>query len=94
MPESEKAASAKLMLAEIRELMDAAETSSEWKTGLARQQAHQPHPTNPAIERDRVLEEIVCELLRPMLQKWLDENMHPIVEREIKAALREPSARR
>jgi uncharacterized protein involved in propanediol utilization len=31
MPESEKAASAKLMLAEIRELMDAAETSSEWK---------------------------------------------------------------
>jgi cell pole-organizing protein PopZ len=94
MAESEKANSAKMMLAEIRELMDAAETGSEWKTGLARQRRDQPNPTEPATERDRVLEEIVCELLRPMLQKWLDQNMRSIVEKEIKVALREPSVGR
>jgi len=32
----------------------------------------------------RTLEEVVMELLRPMLKSWLDENLPPLVERLVK----------
>ncbi len=35
----------------------------------------------------RTLEEIVCDLLRPMLQTWLDENLPPLVERLARAEI-------
>ena len=90
MPEVEKTASAKMMLAEIRELMDGAEIGSAWKRGLPDRQGHDPQPaTDRATARIQLLEEIVRELMRPILQRWLDENMPSILEREIKAVLRQ-----
>ena len=32
----------------------------------------------------RTLEEVVTELLKPMLKAWLDENLPPLVERLVK----------
>ncbi len=32
----------------------------------------------------RTLEEVVMELLKPMLKAWLDENLPPLVERLVK----------
>jgi uncharacterized protein len=36
---------------------------------------------------DRSLEELVRELLRPMLQRWLDENLPGLVERAVRAEI-------
>jgi uncharacterized protein len=36
---------------------------------------------------DRPLEELVRELLRPMLQRWLDENLPGLVERAVRAEI-------
>ena len=35
----------------------------------------------PALVAGRALEEVVADLLRPMLQRWLDEHLPEIVER-------------
>ena len=37
---------------------------------------------------DRALEEIACDVLRPMLRRWFDENLSRIIEREEKARKR------
>ena len=34
---------------------------------------------------DRTLEELVGEMLRPMLQRWLDENLPELVQRAVRA---------
>ena len=36
---------------------------------------------------DRTLEDIVRDVLRPMLQTWLDENLSGVVEREVQAEI-------
>jgi uncharacterized protein len=36
---------------------------------------------------DRTLEEIVREMLRPLLQTWLDQNLPPLVERFVQAEI-------
>jgi len=36
---------------------------------------------------DRSLEELVRELLRPMLQRWLDENLPGLVERAVRSEI-------
>jgi uncharacterized protein len=38
-------------------------------------------PETPIGRGDKTLEDIVRELLRPLLQAWLDENLPPLVER-------------
>jgi uncharacterized protein len=38
--------------------------------------------TNP-----RTLEDVVTEMLRPMLKSWLDENLPPLVERLVRAEI-------
>ena len=38
----------------------------------------------------RTLEEVVMELLKPMLKAWLDENLPPLVERLDKRANGKP----
>jgi len=35
----------------------------------------------------RTLEEVVSELLRPMLKSWLDENLPEMVERLVRAEI-------
>ena len=40
--------------------------------------AHDPGPTMGA---DKTLEDLVKEMLRPMLKEWLDKNLPPMVER-------------
>ena len=39
------------------------------------------------VRNDRSLEEVVMELLRPMLKSWLDENLPGMVERLVRAEL-------
>jgi hypothetical protein len=53
-----------------------------------------PAPSEPSPERelqlgaaDRTLEEIVRDLLRPVLQTWLDEHLPEIVERLLQAEI-------
>jgi uncharacterized protein len=40
---------------------------------------------DPRLSGNRSLEELVRELLRPMLQRWLDENLPGLVERAVRA---------
>ena len=48
----------------------------------------EPHfdagPTRPG---GRTLEEVVSDLLRPMLQRWLDDNLPRLVETTVRAEL-------
>jgi uncharacterized protein len=47
-----------------------------------------PRPRrDPPLVGDRPLEDIVRELLRPLLQTWLDENLPAIVERLVAAEI-------
>ena len=39
-------------------------------------------------QSDQTLEDIVKELLRPMLKEWLDENLPGTVERIVKSEIR------
>ena len=41
----------------------------------------------------RPLDEIVCDLLRPLLRTWLDENLPGIVERLVQAEIARVSPR-
>ena len=41
----------------------------------------------PRLSGGRSLEELVRELLRPMLQRWLDENLPGLVERAVRAEI-------
>jgi hypothetical protein len=38
-------------------------------------------------EHSRTLEDIVKEMMRPMLREWLDENLPPIVERMVRSEI-------
>ena len=44
--------------------------------------------------RGRTVEELVSELMRPMLKTWLDENLPPIVERLVGAEIERISCAR
>lgn len=43
---------------------------------------HAPRPSGPKPHRVGALtvEELAAELMRPMLQRWMDENLHDIVK--------------
>jgi cell pole-organizing protein PopZ len=47
----------------------------------------------PPLVGGRPLDDIVRELLRPLLQTWLDENLPGIVERLVQAEIARISAR-
>ena len=68
------------MLAEIREILgreDQPGTTSP--TGI-------PAETKPSVEgRARTLEDVVRDLLRPMLRRWFDENLQSLIDREMQA---------
>ena len=42
---------------------------------------------------NRTLEDMVRELLRPMLKEWLDDNLPPLVERLVRDEIAPPRAR-
>lgn len=50
-------------------------------------------PREPPLVGGRPLDEIVRELLRPLLRTWLDENLPGIVERLVQAEIARISAR-
>jgi uncharacterized protein len=39
------------------------------------------------IENARTLQDLVLEMLRPMLKSWLDDNLPPLVERLVLAEI-------
>jgi cell pole-organizing protein PopZ len=39
------------------------------------------------VENARTLQDLVCELLRPMLKSWLDDNLPTVVERLVLAEI-------
>jgi len=39
------------------------------------------------VQNARTLEDLVREMLRPMLKAWLDDNLPPLVERLVKAEI-------
>lgn len=43
--------------------------------------------TNMLGQDSRTIEDLVSELLRPMLREWLDDNLPPLVERLVKAEI-------
>ena len=48
---------------------------------------HEAAEANAAAAGARTLEDIVCDLLRPMLQTWLDANLPALVERLARAEI-------
>ena len=48
----------------------------------------EPHfDAGPAQSGGRTLEEVVSDMLRPMLQRWLDDNLPRLVEGTVRAEL-------
>ena len=39
------------------------------------------------VENERTLEDVVREMLRPMLRSWLDDNLPTLVERLVRAEI-------
>jgi cell pole-organizing protein PopZ len=39
------------------------------------------------VENARTLQDLVCEILRPMLKSWLDDNLPTVVERLVLAEI-------
>lgn len=60
---------------------------------LARVAAAPRGPRSSPMVGERPLEDIVRELLRPLLQTWLDENLPPLVERLVEAEIARIAAR-
>ena len=79
-PKTQPQAPIEDMLAEIREILgreDQPGTTSP--TGI-------PAETKPSVEgRARTLEDVVRDLLRPMLRRWFDENLQSLIDREMQA---------
>jgi hypothetical protein len=71
-------------LAEIRELL--AQMNSHEPPGWGRAA---PEQFEPPLNGSRTLQAIVCELLRPRLQRWLDENLPRLVEPKVRAEVTE-----
>jgi hypothetical protein len=68
------------MLAEIREIF-----GREGQPG-ATSPIGVPAETKPPVERRaRTLEDVVRDLLRPMLRSWFDENLQSLIDREMQA---------
>jgi cell pole-organizing protein PopZ len=62
-------------------------TSLAAAAAFARLAATPRGPRAPPLLGDRPLEDVVRELLRPLLQTWLDENLPSIVERLVQAEI-------
>ncbi len=62
-------------------------------TAFGRLAAVPPARREPPLVGGRPLDEIVRELLRPLLQTWLDENLPGIVERLVQAEIARISSR-
>lgn len=50
-------------------------------------QAFQKLSTTVLSSNPRTLEDVVTEMMRPMLKAWLDENLPPLVERLVRAEI-------
>lgn len=59
----------------------AASAATSALAGLASAVSGQRSPATPMGDGGRTLEDIVRELLRPMLKDWLDANLGPLVQR-------------
>jgi cell pole-organizing protein PopZ len=46
------------------------------------------------VRNGRTVEELVSELIRPMLKTWLDDNLPGLVERLVRAEIERVSRRR
>lgn len=73
----------------------AAEKASQALSALARQREPEPHAGEGLriVDSGRTIEEYVLELLRPMLKKWLDENLPQLVERLVRKEIEKLSRR-
>jgi hypothetical protein len=68
----------------------AADDAGPLLSGAAQATAAQAFQRLSATVRDqqpRSLEDVVAEMLRPMLKAWLDENLPPLVERLVRAEI-------
>ena len=66
------------MLAEIRQIMDEDATLPSYA----------PPEAEPQLGGGaRTLEDVVRDLLRPMLRSWFDKNLRSLIEREVQAEI-------
>ena len=56
-------------------------------TGALVSQAFQSLSRNMSVPQGRSLEDVVVDILRPMLAEWMDTHLPPIVERIVKAEI-------
>lgn len=68
-------------------------TSLAAAAAFARLAAAPRQKREPPMVGGRLLDDIVCELLRPLLQAWLDENLPALVERLVQVEIAKISAR-
>lgn len=69
---------------------DAADAASKPFADLARVAEPEPAPaTGPTFgDSGRTVEDLVMELMRPMLREWLDDNLPTLVERLVQKEIR------
>ena len=83
-PKPPREGTSREMLAEIQQLLsqlDSHKPVTREAAATARSTPlHPRHQPEPRIDGGRTLEEIVSDLLRPMLQGWLDENLPRLVQ--------------
>jgi uncharacterized protein len=70
----------------------ASAASADALARLARTASPGPRPA-PSSNGGRSLEELVLELMRPMLKDWLDQNLPPIVERVVEQEVKKLARR-
>lgn len=91
--EPEPSLSAEAVSEEVEEELLSPHTESQL-AGLMGQLDRQPTatPANPGAGKS--VEDLTRELLRPMLQAWLDENLPPLVERIVEREIQRVTRRR
>jgi hypothetical protein len=83
-PKPPREGTSREMLAEIQQLLSQLDSHKPVarEAGAAARSTplHPRHQPEPRIDGGRTLEEIVSDLLRPMLRRWLGENLPRLVQ--------------
>ena len=98
-PKSQPKAPIEEVLAEIRQTLEEGQSRARFPSGTHRDAVVASSPLTPpspcpdakamlqARGDARTLEDVVRDLLQPMLRSWFDENLRGVIEREMRAEI-------
>ena len=79
-PKPPREGTSRQMLAEIQQLLSQLDSHKPVPREAGAHARSTPLQPEPRIDGRRTLEEIVADLLRPLLRSWLDENLPRLVQ--------------